>query len=179
VGERAALVPRGGAERSFACRAASTLGWQCDVLARASRADAAGPAATITPRIAASGAESGATRRPQADYVVVTTAVDDSVEEIRGVIEGLTSSVGDARVVVLGPITTGASARIAGLITGERALAGDHDATFIDPVAEQWFAPAGRARYLNREQLTSFGIPVAAGRLATDLGRLPPPAPRH
>ena len=108
---------------------------------------------------------------------MVTTAVDDSLPEIRGVIDGLPPSLNGAMMVILGPITANGSTRIAGLIESERALAAAHHATFIDPVAEQWVTSATRARYLNREQLTSFGIPVAAGRLATDLGRLPKPAP--
>jgi hypothetical protein len=169
VGETPDLQPRGGTARSFACRAATTLHWQCAVLARPPVKDLPGNAGRVTPTLAAAPAATG---RTSADYVVVTTAADDTAPEIRAVLDGLPASLRRATVVVLGPIVASTSRRIAGLIADERTLAAEHHATFIDPVAEQWITPATRARYLNREQLSSLGIPVAAGRLATDLGRL-------
>jgi hypothetical protein len=172
VGETPDLQPRGGMARSFACRAAKTLHWQCAVLARRPVKDGRGTAGRATPTSAVT---AEATGRPSAEYVVVTTAADDTAPEIRAVLDGLPGSPRRATVVVLGPIVASPSPRIARLIAAERTLAAEHHATFIDPVAEQWITPVSRARYLNREQLSSLGIPVAARRLATDLGRLARP----
>jgi hypothetical protein len=169
VGEAPALRPRGGAGKSFACKAANALHWRCQLLTRVPRNDlpTPGPSASSIP-----GGSSGVSGRPTAAYVVVTTAADDTVPEIRTVLDSLPVSVRSATTIVLGPITGTTSARIARLISGERRLAAEHKATFIDPVAEQWITAATRASDLDGEQLSGTGIPVMAARLASDLGRL-------
>jgi hypothetical protein len=167
VGETGALEPRGGSAASFACRAAITLRWQCEVLTRTPGTDLAGRA---TPAASTRATPSVPGGRPP-DYVVVTTATDDTTAEIRGVLDRLPRGLATASIVLVGPITVAGSARIQRLIVNERRLAAEHGAAFIDPVAERWVVAATRARYLNGEQLSSAGIRVVAARLASDLRR--------
>jgi hypothetical protein len=176
VGETGDLRPRGGSAASFACRAAITLRWHCEVQTRTPRTDLPGLPGRATPAASTRAAPSVPGGQPP-DYLVVTTATDDTTAEIRGVLDRLPRAFRNASIVLVGPITAAGSARIQRLITSERRLAAEHSAAFIDPVAERWIVAATRTRYLDGEQLSSAGIRVAAVRLASDLRRLSASAP--
>lgn len=149
LGASAALHPRGGAAKSFACRAAADLSWRCAVRSGAS----AVPASL------------------RADTVVLVMGPRDDAAALGAQLDALPASLGNARTVILTPIVATASKALAARLPAILHLAVTRGADVIDPVAQRWLTAATRSTYLAADgvQPTTAGLKYLADRLANAL----------
>lgn len=152
VGGSPSLQPRAGVAGSFACLAAVSLQWQCEVRVRG---------------------RSGSGWPPAADLVVVTVGPKDGQAVAARTLDALPAGLRTGTVVLLGPVTASLSQRTVAQVAGLRQLALDRGAVFVNPVAERWVTAATRAKFLSADGvLTVAGQEHVAVRLAVALARV-------
>jgi hypothetical protein len=155
LGDTPALRPRGGAQRSFACRAAVSLGLRCAVRSRTQ------PPAALA--------------RVRADVVVLVLTSRDDGGAVAAALRRLPASLRTARTVVLAPVAATTTPAAATRLTAVRRAAEARGAEVVDPVAEGWIPAAERRTYLTADgALTAAGVTRLTGLLADDLTRIMP-----
>lgn len=150
VGRSAALNPRGGVTKSFACRAAASLAWSCLVREGAS---------PVVPASVTAG------------VVVVALVPSDDAARVGRLLDRLPPSAGGVRTLLLGPIAVTSDTAATQRLKEVRRLAKERGAVVVDPVAEGWVTSRTAATYLapGGSQLTAAGHAHAAARLAAVL----------
>jgi len=150
LGDSAALHPRGGDSRSYACRAATTLRLHCAVRSRAGAPVAPGT---------------------RADGVLVVLSIRDDATTVAAALDALPASLHGTGTVLLAPVVVAQPAAVARNLAGIRAVASARGAGVVDPAALHWVTAATRHTYLAADgvQPTAAGLEHLAERLATAL----------
>jgi hypothetical protein len=167
IGPAPLLRPRGGAAKSFPCRATASLGWRCTVVT------VTGPGAgAVTGDVAPAGAGTGpGPAGPRADVVVLVMTSRDDAASLARTLDAWPASRAAARPVILLPITVSASKPVAARLPAIRQLALARGADVIDPVSQHWVTAVTRRTYLAADgvQPTVAGLTSFAQRLAVAL----------